>query len=302
MSMGKFTISTDSCVDVFKSYLEENKVHYIILKRITDGEAKEELYDTFGEYESFYDDIRRGKLPTTSQLSPYEIGEYFKSLLEKEEGDIIHLPLSSGLSNTCLNAENAAAELNKSLSGRKIYVVDTLSATMGMAMLVDRLIEMRDAGMETAEAAARIAEIRDRQQLWAMLGDLFHLRRGGRLSGFKATIGTLLKVKPILVINNVGKLSIESTVKGTQKAMNYVLGKMEKAAEAGFDFTKNPIYVMHSSDNELCDHFISAVKEKFGDNVLIKKGMLGPIIGTHIGVGTVAVVFEADARLDIPGG
>lgn len=298
--MDKFIISTDSCVDGYKSYLQENNIYCIIMNRICDGDVIGEIYDSEEEFRAFYDSLKSGKLPTTSQLNPFEMKEHFERILAAEPtGDIIHLPLSSGLSKTCENCKTAADELNKTLSGRKIYVVDSLSASLGMGMLVDRLIEMRDGGMPASEAVVKIKDIRDRQQIWTVVDNLFHLKRGGRLSGFKATVGSLLNLKPIMIVTSKGKLAVERTIKGKSKAVGYLVSKLEElGANAGIDYTKHPVYILHSFNEALFAAFESALKQKF-PNILIKKGVVGPVIGTHVGEGLIGIVFEGSKRLDL---
>ena len=205
--MSKFILSTDSSADLFKSFLKENNIYCIVMKRILDGREIAELYDSTAEFDNFYEEIKKGALPTTTQLNSYELQEYFNDILEKEkEGDIIHIPLSSGLSGSCDNAKATAEEINKTLTGRKIYVVDSLLASGGIAMLLDALIEMRNAGKSTAEALKRAEDLRAHQHTWVIVSDLFHLKRGGRISGMKAALGTLLGVKPIIVVSKNGRL------------------------------------------------------------------------------------------------
>lgn len=293
--MRKFILSTDSCVDHFKTYLDNNDVYCIVLRRLLNGVENSELYDSFEEFEKFYADLKKGALPTTSQLGEFELSEYFKKIIDTEpEGDLVHLTLSSGLSGTYDNAVRAAEGLNKELVGRKVFVLDSLSASLGMGMLVDRLIELRNAGTDAAEAVKTVADIRDHQQVWVVVGNLFHLKRGGRLSGFKAAIGTLLAVKPIMIINSEGKLVIESTVKGKKKAVAYLAAKMKE-----YKASANPVYLLHSSGNsEMYDELEKEIT-KTHPGTVVKKGMVGPIIGTHLGEGSVAFVFEGAKRLKI---
>lgn len=297
--MKKFAISVDSCVDHYKSYIEGKDVYYIILKHIIGGVPYEHMYDSPEEYERFYESIRRGAMPTTSQLSPFEMQEYFERILQKEpERDIIHIPLSSGLSSTCDNAKAAAAKLNEGLSGRRIYVMDSLAATTSIALLTDRLIEMRDLWLSAAEAVKKLEYIRDRIQLWAIVGDLSHLRRGGRLSVIKATVGTILKIKPILIIDAAGKLTVECTAKGTKNAVECVLDKMKRYGPPGDSgFEKRGVYLTQTSAPETYAAFKEALLERYPRARIIKEGFTGPIIGTHVGPGTMAVVFEGKERL-----
>lgn len=298
--MNKFIISTDTCVDHYKSYLKQNHVYYIIMNRICNGKVIGEFYDSPEEFRSFYDSLIKGELPTTSQLNPFEMKEHFEEVLKSEPcGDIIHLPLSSGLSETYENARIAAEELNKTLTGRKIYIVDSLSASLGIGMLVDRLIEMRNDGTDALNAIKKIEDIRDRQQVWTIVGNLFHLKRGGRLSGFKAAVGSLLKLKPIMIIDSKGKLTVEKTIKGERKAVEYLVSKFrELGVNAGIDYSQHPVYILHSFNEELFAQLEKALREQF-PNINIKKGLVGPVIGTHVGEGLIGIIFEGCRRLNI---
>ena len=298
--MKHFIISTDSCVDLFKSTLAAHDVYCIMLKRIVNGVETAELYDSEEEYDRFYEEIKKGALPTTAQLNSFELQEYFEGILAKEpEGDIIHIPLSSGLSGTCDNVKATADALNKTLVSRKIYVVDSLIATVGMAYLVELLIELRDNGTDASAAIRRIEEARDRLQGWVIVGNLFHLKRGGRISGFKAAIGTLLNMKPVIVLSKPGRLAVENTLKGGKKAIKYVLNAVDKyGIQVLPDLFDRPVYLARTSKNELYDEFKRSFVEKY-PQATIKEYTVGPIIGTHLGDGCAIVLFEGAPRLDI---
>jgi len=296
----RFIISTDSCCDHKKSYLEENNVPCIILKRVLNGKEIGELYDSDEEFENFFEEIKKGALPTTTALNPTELQEHFESILKAEpHGDIIHLSLSSGLSVTCENAKRAAAEVNKNFKDRKVHIVDSLIATHGMSMLVDKLIEMRDAGITTENAIKKIESIRDHQQGWVIMSDLFHLRRGGRLSGFQAMVGSLLGVKPIICINREGKLAPENKMRGAGKAIEYVISKMEELGQKhGTDFSKQMVYLVRTSKSQIFDDFKAAALKKY-PKLKYTERIVGPIIGTHLGSGGICILFEGAQRLDV---
>jgi len=261
------------------------------MKRIEKGEEVSEHYNSPEEYDAFYEALKSGALPTTVAINPSEMQQHFEDILSKEKhGDIIHIPLSSGLSVTCDNAVKVAAEMNAKLKGRKIYVVDSLVASLGMGMLVEELITLRDKGVAADQAVKRIEKLRDHMQTWIIVDDLFHLKRGGRISGFKATLGTFLGIKPIIVVNNKGKLVIENRMRGSKNAIEYVLGKMEK-------MNTDTVYFARTSKSKLFHEFHAAIMEKF-PNMKIKNGIVGPIIGSHLGCGAV-VFFEGEKRLDI---
>ena len=295
----KFIISTDSCADHLKTYLTKHKVYCIPLRHIIAGKEFAEIYDSVEEFDNFYTTLKTGAMPTTTQLNIFEMQEHFGKILSKHpKGDIIHIPLSSGLSGTCDNAQRAAIELNKTLTDRKIYVVDSLIATGGMGMLIDRLIEFRDAGAETLETVKKIEYVRDRQQAWVIVSDLFHLKRGGRISGLRAAIGTLLNIRPIIILSKDGKLAIETTQKGNRKAINYVLDKVDRLGiQAVPDFFKNPIYLLRTSQSELYEELKRTVIEMY-PNAIIREGLVGPIIGAHLGDGVAVALFEGTPRLD----
>lgn len=299
MQKAKFVISVDSCSDMFRSYMEQNRVYCLIVKRILNGQIIEELFDSEKEYDNFYESIRKGALPTTSLPNPTEFYEHFMRAMDAEECDSIHIGLSSGLSNNVLNAVIAAEEINSTRKdGRKAFVVDSLAASLPIAMLTDKAIEMRDAGLTAAEATEKLNELRHRMQVWIMVDDLFHLKRSGRIGGFKAAIGSVLGIKPIIIFNDKGKLVIESTQKGARKSIDYLLSKVDELGIGkGHDLNGN-LRIAHSSVSETAARVQEALTERFGP-INVKTGLIGPIVGTHIGAGTVGVVFFGEKRLTV---
>lgn len=295
-----FIISTDSCCDHFASYLRENNVYCIILKRVLNGKELVELYDSEKEFDNFYEELKKGALPTTSLLNVAELQEHFENILKAEpEGDIIHIGLSSGLSATHTNAVKAAEIVNQNAGSRKVYAIDSLIATHGMSMLVDKLVGMRDAGMATVQAVKKIESIRDRQQGWVIMSDLFHLKRGGRISGFQAAVGSMLGIKPIICLNRQGKLAQENKMRGASNAINYLLSKMDEfGVKFGADFSKQTVYIVRTSKSQLYDDFITAVTAKYPEMQYTKR-IVGPIIGTHLGGGGMAILFEGAERPDV---
>jgi DegV family protein with EDD domain len=296
----QFIISTDSCCDHYKSFLDKHNVYCIILRRIVNGKELVELYDSAEEFDRFYDEIKNGVLPKTTMLNSTELKEYFESILKVEsQGDIIHLSLSSGLSGSYNSAVRAAEEINKTLDGRKVYIVDSLIATHGMSMLVDKMMEMRDTGAAAKDTIKKIEEMRDNQHAWIIMSDLFHLKRGGRIGGFQATIGTALGVKPIVHVNNEGKLAIENKMRGAGNAIEYILTKMDEfGVNAGTDFSKQMVYFIRTSKSKLYDDMLAAALKKY-PKMKYTERIVGPIIGTHLGCGGVVTLFEGAKRLDI---
>ncbi|MCL2861816.1 MAG: DegV family protein [Firmicutes bacterium] len=297
--MKKFIISADSTADYYIGDLKEKNIYCLTMKYIIEGKEYDALYEGKEQVEAFYEKIKAGALPTTTQLNEFEYVEHFEKILaENPEGDIIHVTLSSGLSGTYESGVQAAAKMNEQLVDRKIYIVDSLLTSLGMQMMIDKLLIMRENGVESEDAVQYIEKVRDRQQIWVIVDDLFHLKRGGRLSAFKATIGTLLKVKPIIVVNKKGKLVVESSAKGSKKAIQYVLDKIVETGENAIaDFTNQSFYMIYSTPNSTYDSLKETLKQKY-PTMDIKEIMLGPVVGSHVGCGVAAVLFEGAERFD----
>ncbi|MCL2177229.1 MAG: DegV family EDD domain-containing protein [Firmicutes bacterium] len=297
--MEKFVISTDTNSDYLKSEFEAKKLYYGIIKRIQDGVEYEDVYDSEAEFDAFFESIKKGALPTTTQLNPHEFEELFTKMLnENPNKDIVHIGISSGLSKTHENAIAVANQMNTELSGRKIYVIDSLAASSALRMLVDLLIEKRDQGTSAKEAVEYIEYVKTRQHTWAVIDDLGHLKRGGRISGAKAMIGKLLGIKPIITINAKGKLAIESKPKGSAKAISYIVSQIEKQRDEGGRYDDYPIYLIHTSAKEAVKKLEAEIKNKYPNKQVLVTNM-GPVVGTHVGGGLVAVVFIGKERLNI---
>jgi len=289
----KFIISVDNCADYMKSFMDANGMYYIPLKRVLGDKEFAEIYDSEAEFEAPYNDLKKGLRPTTSQINPDEFVAYFNKILAKEPaGDIIHVSLSSALSGTHNSAVNASEQINKTLNGRKIYAFDSLTVACGIQMLVDKLLELRST-TSADKAIEAITKIRDNTQLFFLVDDLFNLKRGGRLSATKAILGAILGVRPILTVNSKGNVKVESTVRGLGKAMEYLLAQIEKHHGKTDKF-----YITRSTKSDTYTKFREMLCAKY-PNAVVKESLVGPIIGTHVGSGTVGIFFEGDPRLNI---
>jgi len=279
------------------------------MKRILNGVEISECFDKDEEFDAFYENLKKGEMPTTTQLNPFELKDYFEDILKKNpKGDLIHVSLSSGLSNTFNNAKSAAEEVNKHLESiagpkRHVYVIDSLMGTLGIGEQVEELVRMRDEGASTEDAVKSIEDFLAHQQGWVIMTDLFHLKRGGRISGAAAAIGSVLNIRPIVHLTKKGKLAIENKIRGNQKAVKYILSRMEKygdkyAKENGGDFINSSIWIARTSNSELFELVKSSVHSAY-PNIKIKIGIVGSVVGTHLGGGGVAVLFHGAPRLDI---
>ena len=294
--MCHFTLSSDSCCDLFKSELKERNIRFLNLSFSAEEAGENHIfYDDFQNYEEyveFYEKMRNGFSPKTTQLSAEDLYEYFKSI--REEGkDILHVCLSSGLSGTYDNAKRAATQIFEEF-GTKVYAFDSLSATVGQMRVVLKAQEFRDLGFETERAVDLLEDFTFKLQHWLLITDLSYLKKGGRISGAKAAIGTLLKLRPILTVNDIGKLAIYDKAKGTKKGISELVGMLKKT-ECDFSF---PITVVHTNAPELAEELKTAILDKY-PKAKIETRIMGPVIGTHFGPGSAAILFKGGDRLDI---
>lgn len=286
-----FIISTDSCCDAFKGELAQNNVFYIPMVYIFDQTEYRDTYDSEAEYKAFYDKLREGKMSKTTQLNATETAEYFEELLSNNQGDLIHITLSSGLSTTCENAKTAAKEVMGKFPGRNIYIIDSKGATLGQKLLVDTAVEFKNAGKSAQETAEYLVGLVERLQHFVIIKNLFHMRRGGRLSSTSALVGSILGIRPIVAVNHLGELVVIGKERGQNKAINTLVNHYlnEKAPNA------TRVYIAHADDLETAEALKTKLAEAGATDIRI--GYIGPVIGSHAGPGTVAIMFEGKKRI-----
>lgn len=288
-----FTFTTDSAVDVFVGELKEKGIPCVPLTYTVNGEVFEDIAENDESFKQFYADIKKGALPVTSQINPFTHEEFWESVYGEHKQDIVHLCLSGGLSETYRSACKAADEFNAKHDDAKVYVVDSLGATQAEAPVYEKAIEFRDAGMGAAEAAEKLREYAKSIQVYIIADDLFHLKRGGRVSAAAAVVGSLFNIKPIIVFNEQGQLCVYKKPAGWKKALKTVLEHIEKyAVNKG-----GKIWIAHADALDKAEVAKAAIEEKFGMNAKI--GWIGRVVGAHTGLGTIGLVFEAEKRLDI---
>ena len=280
--MNEFQIFTDSCCDLIAEQTAAMNVVCVPLSVVCDGAATDD-YSTAEERKTFFDSIRAGKMPSTSAVNPDRWLGAFKAALEAGK-DVLAICFVSTLSATYQSAVIAAEELKDEYPDRKILVCDTMSASAGEALMVTKACAMRDAGKTMEEIAAWINENKAGCQLQITVDDLSHLKRGGRLSATSAFVGTMLAIKPMLLINGEGKLLPGAKVRGRKAALEAL------AAKAGEATDKENVYLRHGdclADAEKC---AAIMKEKYGvKNVHI--GYIGGVVGSHVGPGAMVLGY-----------
>ncbi|MBR4734298.1 MAG: DegV family protein [Lachnospiraceae bacterium] len=286
-----FYIVTDSTADLPKEFLEENHVGCISLSYILDGV-------TYGQGKEldpkeFFDMMRNGKMPTTSQINPQE-GYAFLSELAKKEKEILVLPLSSGISGTYNSMKIAADDVMSDFPDCRIIVMDTTCASLGEGLMVYRAVKLRDQGFSMDETYEWLEEHRLQFVHVFTVDDLFHLFRGGRVSRTAAVVGTLAGIKPMLHVNDEGKLINIDKIRGRKKALHAMVDYMEKKRK-NYDHFDDVVMISHGDCLEDAEYVRDLIKERFGiRNFVINS--LGPVIGTHTGPGLVALFFMGESR------
>ena len=288
--MSEYIIMTDSTVDLPKEYLiEELQVPYIPLSYIMDGVTYEDMSGLSGK--EFFDKIRAGSLPTTSQVNP----EQAKKALEpyvKEEKDILFIGFSSALSGTFNSIRMAAEELREEYPERKIITVDSLCACLGEGLLVYKAVQLKRAGKSLEEVAKWTEENKLHICHNVAIDDLNHLHRGGRVSKTAAIMGTMIQIKPIIHMNDNGELQVIGKQRGRKKALQHIVNM---AVEQSKGWENDIIMITHGDCEEDAQYVAKLVREKMGiENILIN--CIGSVIGSHTGPGVVAVFCMGEKR------
>lgn len=286
-----FDIVTDTACDMTEEYLKTHGVDYLKLGFTMNnvnygGEDGEKM----GEKE-FYAKLRGGATPTTYQVTSESAKARIEAHLSKGR-DVLALAFSSGLSGTHGSYVVAARELKEKYPDRKIIIIDSLCASMGQGLLVHYACQKADTGATIEETQAYIEGLKLHICHQFTVDNLFHLMRGGRVSGVTAIVGSLLKIKPVMYVNNEGKLIVRHKVMGRKKSISAL---MEGMAETETLQKGDPIFISHGDCEEEALALKSALQEKYPENE-IWLNYIGPVIGSHSGAGTLALFHVGKHR------
>ncbi len=287
--MAKFLLTTDNTCDLPRELLEEAGVAALSLNYTVQGKT----YDASNDLpaHTFYDLMRAGEMPTTSQVNPEEAERFFRSCLQGHD-TILHLAFSSGLSGTWQSACIAAQAVMEELPDKKIIVVDTLAASMGEGLMVHYAMKLRDEGKTAEEAAAWLEAHKQNFVHLFTVDDLNHLYRGGRVSRASAVLGTMLSMKPILHVDDTGHLVALGKVRGRKKSLTELVDRM---GELVGDWKNEIVMISHGDCLEDAAFVRDLVRERFGiESFLVD--YVGTVIGSHTGPGVVTLFFMGDHR------
>lgn len=281
-----YLIVMDASADIDSKVFIEEDIRFIPMQYSLNEEMRESKGIESEELlKSFYDSQRSGELTKTTQITPYQYINFFSKLLN-EGYSILYLSLSSGLSSTYQSAMLAASELNDEHKDEKVYVVDSLGATGGIGVLLELACKYRKEGKSIEENCALLNNAKLKLHHFFMVQDLMYLKRGGRVSGATAVVGTVLGIRPILKIDENGKLVNFAKRRGNKLALE----ELAKLFNENYELNDSPIYIVDGDAKELGDFLASEIKKLIPEAV-VKRNMLSPIIGAHTGPGLVAVCF-----------
>lgn len=289
--MQKFIITTDNMGDLPDSYYKEHQIPYMCLIYLLDGVTYTEENKLSSK--EFYDKMRNGSMPTTSQVTPENAKELWEPLL-KDGYDILHIAFSSGLSGTCNSCCVAAEELSETYPERRIEVVDSLAASLGQGLYTHYAVMMKEDGKTMDEIIDWLKKNRLNVCHMFTVDDLFHLHRGGRVSKMTAILGTMINIKPVLHVDDEGHLIAVNKVRGRKKSLSTLVDMMEERLKDYPDQCET-VFISHGDCIEDAQYVAKLVRERFGvDDILINP--VGCTIGAHSGPGTVALFFLGSYR------
>lgn len=284
-------IIIDSCSDLPKSYVEENNVPLINFSFNFKGrDIEDDLGETMN-YKEFFKEVRTGELPTTSQVNSYRYSEIFKKHVSEGKA-VICIVFSSALSGSYNNAVMGREMALEEYKDADITVIDSRCASMGEGLLDYYAIDMLKKGRSKDEVVSWIENNKLRINHWFTVDDLNHLKRGGRVSSTAAIIGTLLDIKPILHVDDEGRLIPVTKVKGRKKSIKTLFQMLD---ERIVNPEEQSIFISHGDCLEDAKFLERLILEKYKVKEVVINN-IGPVIGSHSGPGTVALFFLGEKR------
>lgn len=289
--MNNYIITTDTTTDLPEDYIKKHDLGIMSLTYTLEGTTYSK--DNPLDVRLFYEKMRNGSMPTTSQVNPENAKNIFLPYL-KDGYDILHIAFSSGLSGSYNSTRIAAEELSEEFPDRKITIIDSLAASLGEGLLVHKAVMLKEQGADLDTVADWVEQNKLHIVHNFTVDDLFHLHRGGRVSKATAILGTIINVKPILHVDDEGHLIALSKVRGRKKSLQALVDSMEKQMGA-YRSQNDIVFISHGDSLADAQYVADLVKQRFGiESFLIN--YVGPTIGAHSGPGTIALFYMGDYR------
>lgn len=282
-----YEIVMDVSGDIDSNIAKENGILFIPMEYSLGSEMRHcDSMESDEVLKEFYDGQRSGDLTKTSQITPYHYEEFFSKIFE-EGKSALYLCLSSGLSSTFQSAGIAKQALEDKYPDCAFYPIDSLAATGGMGVLIERAIRNRQNGMSIEDNYKDLLQATKKIRHWFVVEDLMYLKRGGRISASTAIIGTALNIRPILIINPEGKLDTVDKKRGDKASLKALITQFSAEYD---ESAGDVIYIIHGDSLEKAEALKSQIKELYPASEIRITG-LSPIIGAHTGPGMAAICF-----------
>lgn len=293
--MSSYIVSCCSTADLTEEHMINRDIKYICFHFEMDGEQYEDDLGKSIPFDEFYQRMSNGAITKTSQVNAEEFIEYFTPFLEDGK-DVLHFTLSSGISGVYNSAMIAKEELEEKYPNRKIYIVDSLGASSGYGLLLDKIADLRDDGMNIDEVYEWANTHKLNLNHWFFSTDLTFYIRGGRISRTAGAFGTMLSICPLLNMDNLGRLVPRYKIRTKKKVIQEIVKRMEECAEDGLDYS-GKCYISQSACYEDAKEVAQLVEQKFKKlNGKVEINHIGTTIGSHTGPGTVALFFWGNER------
>ena len=295
--MADYILSCCSTADLSREHFAARDISYICFHYELDGKQYADDLGQSMPFDKFYQAMANGAQTKTSQINAAEFIDYFTPFLEAGK-DVLHVCLSSGISGVYNSACMARDELSEKFPERKIYVVDSLGASSGYGLLMDRLADLRDEGKSIDEVRDWAEANKLRVHHWFFSTDLTFYVRGGRISKAAGWFGTALNICPLLNMDNLGRLIPRFKIRGKKRVIAEIEKKMEAFAEDRLNYS-GKCFISNSACEEDARAVAGIIESRFAKlNGKVEINSIGTTIGSHTGPGTVALFFFGDERKD----
>lgn len=293
--MSNYVLSCCSTADLTRTHFETRDIQYICFHFELDGKQYSDDLGKSISYKDFYDAMANGAETRTSQVNVEEFTQYFTKFLD-EGKDILHVSLSSGISGVFNSASVAAEELREKYPERKIYIIDSLGASSGYGLLMDKLADLRDGGMDIDTLNKWALDNRLKLHHWFFSTDLTFYVKGGRISKAAGWFGTVLSICPLLNMDNLGRLIPRFKIRGKSAVIREIVNKMVEFADDGKNYS-GKCYISQSACQDDAREVAELVEKAFPKlNGKVQINNIGTTIGSHTGPGTVALFFWGNER------
>ncbi len=285
--MKEYIIATDVASDLPKEVIDKYEIKMFHLVPFLDGKDVRGISNI-----DFYNKMRSGSTSSTSAGNIADITDFFEGIISDEGKDILYIGFSSGLSSQSQTAAFVAEEINEKYGRQVVTVIDSLCACAGQGYLVHTALSNRENGMSLSENAEYIEKVKLNMCHWFTVGSLTYLKRGGRVSSFAALAGTILNIKPILKIDDNGKIIGHSKAKGRKGSLKDLCQKVKENIDYSYGKT---VYIGHGDCIDDANAVADMIRQETDvDNVVIYE--IGPVIGAHAGPDTIAIFFYGANR------